>query len=352
MLTIHFTIGLSCFLYFTPTASTTTPHALGCAPRTAITSSPVLTPTQPASPLTGPEHEPAPGTAPAPFGRAPRRRPAPRPRRRSPAPHRRRRPGPHSQPQRPPPPPRGLRRCHRSDRGRQPAASTGPGCGGAAGTPGQREEGGGGRPPRARSPVRCGEAGGGSEARCGGCRRGPVRAGWVPNARGGAGRQPLPARGGSRSPRTPRRSCPARPELLLAAAAPTCPRRYTRSRSAPCAASGRLRKMAALPGETTPGARQGEAGAGPLPSPAGRPLRALRKATAALPRALPSGAPARPRWGWRRLWAPGQRGCFSTRRCCTRRCGRSCPPPAGRGSTASTAPCCWERCRCGAAAVG
>uniref|UniRef100_A0A8V0ZND8 Phosphatidylglycerophosphatase and protein-tyrosine phosphatase 1 n=1 Tax=Gallus gallus TaxID=9031 RepID=A0A8V0ZND8_CHICK len=109
--------------------------------------------------------------------------------------------------------------------------------------------------------------------------------------------------------------------------------------------------MAALPGETTPGARQGEAGAGPLPSPAGRPLRALRKATAALPRALPSGAPARPRWGWRRLWAPGQRGCFSTRRCCTRRCGRSCPPPAGRGSTASTAPCCWERCRCGAAAL-
>lgn len=270
---------------------------------------------------------------------------AARSRRRSPAPHRRRRPGPHSQlhsqPQRPPPPPpRGPRRCHRSDRGRRPpqarSAARQPEPRGAA----RKEAAGGPRGPN--PPCGAGKRAGGKKARRGGRRRGPGGLG-TERPGSGAGRRPLPARGGSRSPRALRRSCRARPELLLPAAALTCPRRPTRSRSAPCAASGRLRKMAALPGETTPGARRGEARAGCFPQPWDGPS-VLRAATAALPRALPGGAPnhppSRPRWGWRRLWALGRRGCFSTRRCCTRRCGRSCPPPAGPGSTASTAPCC------------
>lgn len=172
----------------------------------------------------------------------------------------------------------------------------------------------------------------------------------------------------------------ARPELLLAAAALTCPRGSTRAplgslrrlRPAPQdgGASGKDQGGPEVEGPAREGgsvapapprtsrhcpapAAQAVVGPSGVPapaasSPAGSPIcsRSVRSS-----RALPR-LSAGPRWGWRRRWAPGRRGCSSTRRCSTRRCGRSCPGPAGPGSTALTAPCCWGRCRCGAAAVG
>lgn len=220
-----------------------------------------------------------------------------------------------------------------------------------------------------------------------GGRLGPARAASRRERRGTGrgGKEPLPARGGSRFPparpgSAPRRSCRAVPAVPCAARAPpggaalTCP--GIRPRPAPLpapprAGSTRWRRFRERPRR----ARRGGAGAVRPPPPRRRPRRAPPRpppARGPTPRvaplvtfgarlrgAPPPAGPARPRaarsrrgWGCWRRWAPARRGCSSTRRCCTRWRGRGSPAVAGPGSTASMRSCCSGRCRCGGASAG